>query len=244
MDPVACSELLKAIESRIPDTAKLFEVDLDDPQVLLEVRTRASELLVRESLALNEQVQNVSHEVKLLSEQKRELEVQATTDPLTGLRNRGFFDETLQGEIDRAEQQGHALGLLMLDLDHFKSVNDSYGHAAGDELLRRVSRTVRKHMRDADSASRYGGEEIAVICPGIDLEELARRAEALRAAVAAIELPHDSGVYNPTASIGGCLVDRVSGADAARKLIDTADRQMYRAKSEGRNRVCVVGGTS
>jgi diguanylate cyclase (GGDEF)-like protein len=243
MDGVACSELLKAVESRFPDTAKMLDVEMEDPQTLLEVRTRASELLVRESLALNEQVQSVSHEVELLSEQKRELEVQALTDALTGLGNRAFFDETLRGEIDRARQQRCGLGLLILDMDHFKSVNDTYGHSAGDELLRSVARVVRDQIREADSAARWGGEELAVICPAVSRAELERCAEKLRAAIEAIELTHESGVLRRTVSIGGCVMDEISEGDGNQKLIEAADRELYRAKSEGRNRVCVTVGT-
>jgi diguanylate cyclase (GGDEF)-like protein len=240
MDGVACAELLKAVETQLAQTANLLEVDMEDPEALLDVRTRASELLVRETLALNQQVQSVSHEVERLSEQKRELEVQVTTDPLTGLKNRGFFDETLEGEIDRAAQQGHSLGLLMLDLDYFKRVNDSYGHPAGDELLRRVAAVIREHVSETDSAARYGGEEFAVICPGRSLDELKARAEQLRSAIEAIQLPVDGGIYQPTASIGGCLTQDVAAEGTATRLVDAADQQLYRAKSEGRNCVRVV----
>jgi diguanylate cyclase (GGDEF)-like protein len=240
MDGVACAELLKAVEPQLEQTANLLEVDMEDPSALLEVRTRASELLVRETLALNQQVQSVSNEVERLSHQKAELEVQATTDTLTGLKNRGFFDEMLQGEIDRAGQHGHSLGLLMLDLDHFKSVNDNYGHPVGDELLRRIAAVVQEHVGDMYSPARYGGEEITVICPGLSLEELRDRAEKLRAAIAAIEFPVESGAYHPTVSIGGCLLQGPAGEQAATEMVAMADQQLYRAKSEGRNRVCVV----
>jgi diguanylate cyclase len=185
-------------------------------------------------------VQSVSNEVERLSWQKAELEGQATTDTLTGLKNRGFFDEMLQGEIDRAGQHGHSLGLLMLDLDHFKSVNDNYGHPVGDELLRRIAAVVQEHVGEMDSPARYGGEEITVICPGLSLEELRDRAEKLRAAIAAIEFPVESGAYHPTVSIGGCLLQGPAGEQAATEMVAMADQQLYRAKSEGRNRVCVV----
>jgi diguanylate cyclase (GGDEF)-like protein len=240
MDGVACAELLKAVETQLAQTASLLEVDMEDPEALLDVRTRASELLVRETLALNQQVQSVSSEVERLSYQKAELEVQAMTDPLTGLKNRGFFDETLQGEIDRAEQHGHSLGLLMLDLDHFKRVNDTYGHRTGDELLQRIAAVIMDHVGETDSAARYGGEEIAVICPGLSLDELHARAEELRLAIAAIELPVDGGTYQPTVSIGGCLSQEAASESGATGLVDTADQQLYRAKSEGRNRVRVA----
>ena len=240
MDAEACDVLLGEIHEKVPQAARLYDLDTEDPATLAETRVRAAELLVRETLALNAQVQEVSNEARRLQGEKEELQEQATTDRLTGLRNRGFLDEMLASECERAGQQGHSLGLLLLDLDHFKAVNDNYGHRAGDELLRRVGKTISEFVRDEECGFRYGGEELVVLCPGIGAADLRERADALREAIARISLETDKGVVRPTASVGGCIAEKIDGSGVPDRLIEIADRELYRAKAEGRNRIFVT----
>jgi diguanylate cyclase (GGDEF)-like protein len=240
MDSEACDALLGEIQEKVPEAARLYELDTEDPATLAETRARAAELLVRESLALNAQVHQVSNDAERLEIEKKELQEQATTDQLTGLRNRGFFDEVLASECERAEQQAHSLGLLFLDLDHFKAVNDNYGHPVGDELLREVGRSVSEFVRDGECGFRYGGEEIVVLCPEVSTADLRDRAEELREAVARITLETDRGAIRTTASLGGCVLEHVTASDSAERLLETADRELYRAKAAGRNRIFVT----
>ena len=240
MDAAACDALLGAIQEKVPEAARLYELDTEDPAVLAETRARAAELLVRETLALNAQVREVSSQAARLQVEKEELQEQATTDRLTGLRNRGFFDEVLVSEWEKAGQKRCSLGLLLLDLDHFKAVNDTYGHRTGDELLRRVGRTISEFVRDGECSFRYGGEELVVLCPGVDVAKLRERADTLREAVAQITLETDRGVVRPSASLGGCVAERVDDSGSAERLLETADRELYRAKAAGRNRIFVT----
>ncbi len=239
-DAETLQELLHAVDEAVPEMMELLAFEEVDPVALAEVRVQATEQLVRESLALNQQIGAVASSVERLQSEKQALEEKATTDPLTGLRNRGFFDETLAGELERAAQDGRPLGLLILDIDHFKSVNDTYGHRAGDDLLRAVAAALAREATDEETVCRYGGEEMAVIVPGAGLEALSRRAERLRAAVAETAIESGGEAIARTVSVGGCVALEVPGPGIAPALIEKADAELYRAKSGGRNRCHVA----
>jgi diguanylate cyclase (GGDEF)-like protein len=236
LTPEACGEILQEVQEKLPEMATLLSVEIQTSDQLIEIRTQAMELLVRESMALNDQVREVTSQVQKLEAQKEDLELRATTDPLTGLRNRGFFDESLRSALAEAARRGRPLGLLLLDLDRFKSVNDGYGHAVGDELLRRVGNLVASSCRGDEVGCRYGGEEIAVIVPIQSLESLVDRAESLRGGIGAIEIATPKGPLRRTVSVGAVFVTLPRGHTAL-EVVETADRALYRAKSEGRNRV-------
>ncbi len=242
LDQKACAELLEEIELGLPAAVEVLELDTGNASFLTDIRQQATELLLRESLALSKQVETVTQIAHELEEEKSELVHRAQTDPLTGLGNRGFFDEALTGELERAQQAGHSLGLLLLDLDHFKRINDTYGHQLGDEVLRKVSDAVKGTLHREDSASRYGGEELAVIIPDVSLDGLGIRAEQIRTAVAEVDIRNDGEVVHVTASIGGCWVARVDDPEIAEKVISTADEELYKAKASGRNKVHVAKG--
>jgi diguanylate cyclase (GGDEF)-like protein len=164
---------------------------------------------------------------------------QAVTDELTGLANHRRFQEALAQELERARRFGQHVGLVMLDIDSFKAVNDTYGHPQGDEVLRRVAGALRACSRDVDEPARYGGEEMAVILPQTDLEGAFRAAERVRDAVAALEVPRldGEGILQITTSLGVAATTRASRQD----LIAAADRALYEAKHAGKNRT--VRGT-
>jgi two-component system cell cycle response regulator len=169
--------------------------------------------------------------VTLLSEVRR----LASHDSLTGLPNRRVFDDTLRREAERQLRQGQPYALVLVDVDHFKSVNDRYGHAAGDAVLRSVAQALAETCRGADLAARYGGEEFAVLLPGCgELGEALATAERLRAAVATRAREH--GV---TVSAGVALAP-LHAADPA-SLVAAADAALYRAKGAGRDRSEVAG---
>ena len=240
LDRDGCGKLVAEVQERLPETARLFDLDADDPAALADIRQKATELLVRESLALNQQVQSVNRTVDRLEEEKTSLRIQASTDPLTGLGNRGFFDESLEHELECARTCGHGLGLLILDLDHFKRVNDSHGHPVGDELLRLVAATLREKIDKGHSAARYGGEELAVIVPSVARDELEKLAEDLRASIAKIEVPTTTEPAQVTASIGGYWLQRVGEEHSARHMIERADHELYEAKAAGRDQVRIA----
>jgi diguanylate cyclase (GGDEF)-like protein len=165
----------------------------------------------------------------------RRVASQAKTDSLTGLANRWAFDEELALEWRRAERVGDPLGLILLDIDNFKSVNDTHGHQVGDLVLRRVGAVIAGSVRQVDLAARYGGEEFGVIVPEADLTGAIELAERLRIALAAeqIELP-DGGVLSVTASFGAAVKRDLAGGE---ELVAAADEALYEAKRSGKNQV-------
>ncbi len=167
------------------------------------------------------------------------LRAQATIDPLTGCHNRRGFDELLALELARAHRYQRPLSVVLLDIDHFKAINDDFGHEAGDHALQRIGRTVRHAFRTTDSACRYGGEEFAVIFPETPREESVKLAERLRGQVESLSATEEVP-RTLTASFGVAAYPD-DGATAA-ELIRAADRALYRAKTLGRNRVEVAQG--
>ena len=166
---------------------------------------------------------------------QRALEELAIRDGLTGLANRREFDRRLKEELERSRRYSHPFSLLMLDLDHFKGVNDSYGHPAGDEVLRALAARIREQVRPVDQVARYGGEEFAVIQPETGGAGALALAERLRAAIAAVPFALDAGrSIDLTASIGVACFPRDS--ETEHDLVAAADHALYGAKQSGRNR--------
>ncbi len=167
------------------------------------------------------------------------LEALSNQDGLTGLYNRRYFDQTLQSEWRRMRRNSEPLGLLMLDVDHFKPFNDRLGHQAGDEALKKLAEALRDSLlREGDCACRYGGEEFAVILPGADLAQCERVASHLHQAVQDLQISHpQAGIDLLTISIGAAsLIPEAENNPS--DLIQMADRMLYQAKSSGRNRTC------
>lgn len=167
-----------------------------------------------------------------------DLRESAERDPLTGLRNRRAFDEAFDAESRRWERYGRPLAVMVLDIDHFKSVNDTWGHEAGDDVLRRVARVVASGVRDADIPARMGGEEFVVIMPETGLAAAAEVAERIRGAVAGLEVEWQGRPIPVRLSVGvSAAPERV---DHPRDLVASADAALYRAKEEGRDRVVLA----
>jgi len=167
----------------------------------------------------------------------------ATTDPLTGLANHRFFRDSLTMEIARANRLGYALGLLMIDVDNFKRVNDTFGHPVGDEVLRDIARVLGTNLRQTDVAARYGGEEFAIILPGLGARGVRAVGEKLRRAVRALQplVAEGVGSFPISISVGGVSAAHplLNGID----LVRVADAELYEAKRRGRNSVCVAAGS-
>jgi diguanylate cyclase (GGDEF)-like protein len=162
---------------------------------------------------------------------------QAVTDELTGLFNHRRFQEVMTQEVERAKRYGQEMGLIMLDIDNFKRVNDTYGHLQGDMVLREVARVLRQSSREIDEPARYGGEEMAVALPQTDLEGAYRFAERVRRRIEALDLDllDGDGVLKVTASFGVASLG-TSGSDGKDGLVAAADAALYRAKRSGKNR--------
>jgi diguanylate cyclase (GGDEF)-like protein len=162
----------------------------------------------------------------------------AERDPLTRLPNRRAFEQTFKAETTRFERYARPLSMLMLDLDHFKAVNDSFGHEAGDEVLRRIARTIENCIRDVDTAARLGGEEFVVLMPETAVDAAVEAAERIRAAIAAAPVEWRGTTISVRVSIGvSGAPERVAAPDS---LIGSADGALYQAKATGRNRVVLA----
>jgi diguanylate cyclase (GGDEF)-like protein/PAS domain S-box-containing protein len=166
-----------------------------------------------------------------------ELEQLATTDPLTGLLNRREFGRILEEELERSERYHRSMALLWIDFDHFKEVNDSWGHAAGDKVLCSVTRRLEESVRSVDSVARFGGEEMVIVLPELGVAEALETAERLRKRVREQPVMLDSGHDVPVTISVGVAVYPDHGHTAA-ELCAAADRAMYRAKTQGRD--CVA----
>jgi diguanylate cyclase (GGDEF)-like protein len=162
----------------------------------------------------------------------------AATDPLTGLRNRRAVYEHLEREYARAKRYRHPLAVFMLDLDHFKSVNDTHGHHIGDAVLKLVADTLKRSVRETDLVGRYGGEEFIILAPETSSKDAWIVGERVRATIAAASAAAD-GLPDVTTSIGGVTTES-EAVRAFEDLVHVADAALYEAKDAGRNRVVVA----
>lgn len=165
----------------------------------------------------------------------RRLYHRATRDMLTGLANRHSFEDRLGREVERERRYRRGLSLLFLDLDHFKRINDTHGHRAGDRVLSAVAHEVRDSLRTTDFAARIGGEELVAVLPECSRDKAIEVAEKIRARIESLEIPHDGVALRVTASLGVASLDLPEKTAAL--LLSEADDACYRAKSAGRNRV-------
>ena len=184
---------------------------------------------------LNAQRGRIIDEVEHLQAKLRDTSLR---DPLTGLFNRRYLDATLSRELARCQREGQPLTVLVIDADHFKRVNDSYGHAAGDDVLRAIAQVLQSTLRTEDVVCRYGGEEFVAVLPGADLVLAAARGEALRVRIEALQIATESGLVQITVSIGAALAQV---GDTPVSAFKRADEAVYRAKQTGRNRVVCAG---
>jgi diguanylate cyclase len=171
-----------------------------------------------------------------LARVNRELEHMAFHDSLTGLPNRRWFDRAVRAESSAARRRGTATSLIVIDLDHFKALNDTYGHPLGDDVLQGVARVLTDHVRVSDTVARLGGEEFIILLPDTPLDGARALAEKLREKVAAAAFPNGESAVKVTASFGVAALEAGEGRDAVHSYA-AADAALYRAKNLGRNRV-------
>lgn len=187
--------------------------------------------------ALEERLLFSRSEVSVLQQSLEAIRAESLTDPLTALGNRKYFDRALMTAIETAQKRGEPLSLLMLDIDHFKSFNDNYGHLTGDQVLRLVGMSLKQTIKGQDITARYGGEEFAVVLPNTPLRQALTVADHIRRAVMSKELKKKSTgeiLGRVTISVG---VSMLQPGDDRERLIERADACLYAAKRNGRNRV-------
>jgi diguanylate cyclase (GGDEF)-like protein/PAS domain S-box-containing protein len=186
--------------------------------------------------------QKIQDLIQQLEVEKKAALLNANTDSLTGLPNRRFFDEALNKEIRRAKRTGAPLSLIMLDVDHFKKFNDSYGHVAGDECLRQIGTTLKSLVgRATDIVARYGGEEFVAILTNTDQNGALTLAERIRKAVEGLEIPHASSKISDYVTVSlGVVTVNAPMVMTPEQIVGLADEAMYSAKRAGRNQVSVA----
>ena len=237
-----------------------FEVDAcalrrPDEPTLIVIRFRRERLFVRRFIELTERIHTLHSELassrtsalklrrrkRKLEQANRRLQQLATQDSLTRLANRRAFDQALFDEWARAIEQDVPIALIMLDVDHFKHFNDSYGHAQGDRCLQLVAHAIARRVRlDTDFAARYGGEEFAVLLPETPLADAARVARRILRSVRALGIVHEGSGERGVVTISAGVSAVTPGAgDRASMLIEAADLGLYDAKEEGRDRLVV-----
>ena len=166
------------------------------------------------------------------------LQFQLATDPLTGMLSRVAILQTMRIELIRCEREGTTVGILMADLDHFKQINDTYGHLAGDTVLREAAKRMRSSVRAYDAVGRYGGEEFLIVMPGCDITSATTRAEGSRIAIGKQPLDAPEGMIPVTVSLGVAVGGGAKLLDLE-GLLRAADTALYDAKNKGRNQVAV-----
>lgn len=198
----------------------------------------ASKRYERELEQANSKLQSQLQEIRALQAKLTEL---AVRDTLTGLHNRRYVEETLPRELARAKREGYPLALILVDLDHFKRINDTYGHPTGDAVLKAVGRVLRQGARESDIVCRFGGEEFLVVLPNMAIPQALERSQSWQTSLAASPVQHGAFAVMTTMSAGiAAYPDNSADIDSLLRLADDA---LYRAKANGRNRVECVAPT-
>jgi diguanylate cyclase (GGDEF)-like protein len=253
MDSQACNQVLDTMATTLPEVAKLFDMQLTDVGHALALLDQAKEILVLRNLKLEEQAallenrtQTLESHLHTLAERTHSLEhrtsfleEQNQRDELTGLYNRRYLNSTMAKEFKQAKQYGWPLSLAFIDLDHFKKVNDTYGHPIGDQVLKSVGTLLMEQLRETDIIARYGGEEFVVLLPGVG-EEIANLVLGrLLTAIRAKNHTLDAGPsFKVTASMGVAVhMGEGHRFASVEHFLEAADQALYKAKALGRNRL-------
>ena len=207
-----------------------------DPKPIIEKLVAELSKATTRAAALETNFQTTSQELDKIRDSLKVAEQRSNTDPLTGLANRRSLDEFLRLAQIAAMEKGEPLSILMIDIDHFKKFNDTYGHQVGDQVLRLVAKVLQDSVRDVDLAARYGGEELIAVLPGADLDACAAVAERIRCRISEARLTRRATgeeIASVTISIG---IAQFRLAESAEAMIERCDRGLYQAKRLGRNR--------
>jgi diguanylate cyclase (GGDEF)-like protein len=191
----------------------------------------------QEATRLEDLLKKQEEATRKLEEHNKKLLDMASKDPLTGLDNRRIFNRSMDTEIDRVKRYGEAFSLLVVDVDHFKRVNDTYGHPAGDKVLKELAARMKTALRDVDQIARLGGEEFGAILPSTSGTGARVAAERLRASVEGQPFSVDGLDLPITVSVGGVTIAKNSDIADADDIFAAADKAMYDAKNKGRNQV-------
>lgn len=239
--------LIDQVAEKSVETLTTFEIDPGDIRPYSQLLQEANEELGRLNLSYEQLVielkeakeksERLAHE---LSEANKRLNDLAYTDSLTGLYNHRFFQQSLDTELSRAQRYSFSFSLILFDIDHFKKVNDTYGHPAGDQVLITLAKAVKSRIRPSDILARYGGEEFAVILPQTDLAGLKVFAARIRRSVEGVITSYEDKQIMVTTSLGGTTFNPKQVGTTRDQLFETADRALYISKNNGRNQETIL----
>jgi diguanylate cyclase (GGDEF)-like protein len=244
IEPAALEEVLHAIDEHVTTTASMLSVKVGDTVNYAQLQGEAAMQLAQLSMQaeaerrMSEKREQaaIAESTRLHEEKKQILEV-ASTDGLTKIANRAAFDKRLEEAQAQARSQARPIGLIILDVDHFKSFNDTYGHQAGDEVLRRVAECLRDVAGKTAFVARYGGEEFVAIASNQTITQVRDLAEAIRSGIERMKTEWQGTELRVTASLGAVVIEPAKTPISCAKLIERADKLLYQAKHNGRNRV-------
>ena len=239
MSGAQLGEVLATITRTMPEVEQLFDTSLLDAEATAAIMEHAHELLALRSLESLQQVSALRKTTEDLEARTEALADQGRRDALTGVFNRGFLDQHLKDEFGNAVRGSWPLSVVFADLDHFKRINDTHGHAAGDAVLRATAALITGAVRDNDLVGRYGGEEFVVVLPGVAQQEALVVCERILRALRGARHEFGGAAIVATASLGLATHDGLASFADAGKLVEAADRAVYAAKRAGRDRLAV-----
>jgi diguanylate cyclase (GGDEF)-like protein len=238
--------IIDSVANKSVEILSFFEIDPGNMKPFSQIFQEANEELGKLNLSYEqlivelkqakEKAENFAQELKKANERLRDM---AFKDGLTGLYNHRYFQDLMDSELSRAIRYKRPFSLIMLDLDHFKKINDKYGHPVGDLVLKEVSKTIKITVRDSDIAARYGGEEFAIVLPETELKGAAMTAERLRKAVEQLEIDTKGCRIDVTVSVGvTCYHPTIEKIDKS-EILAEADNALYNSKNKGRNMISI-----
>ncbi len=237
---------IDSVAEKTVELLSFFEIDHGDMKPYSQILQDANEELGKLNLSYEQllmqlkqekkKVDKLAKEIRETNERLREV---AFKDGLTGLYNHRYFQELMDKEIHRAERYVHPLSLIMLDIDYFKKINDTYGHLQGDVVLRSIGELLQRSIRTSDTSARYGGEEFIVVLPETDIKGTAILAERLRQMVEKLEIRINSHSIRVTVSLGVTTYESTKVIKSKAEIINTADRALYNSKLTGRNKLSI-----
>lgn len=237
LDRSALAEVLAVMVGEIPEIERLFDTPIRDSETATALLDQARELLTLRNLQALEEVSTLRENSEQLEARTTELESRQRRDPLTGVFNRGHLDALLKSEFEHAVAGGWPLSVAFIDLDHFKRINDTFGHAAGDAVLIGAAKLMLECTRETDFVGRYGGEEFVLILPGVGPDLASKVCERLLERLRSQRHTLPAGCARITASIGLATQSRTRGFASVSELLAAADRCVYVAKRAGRDRL-------
>lgn len=214
--------------------------DLQDVKKMVEELMHDTRRMVDENRKLEDKLQNSSQELTRMREDMHSLKQETLTDSLTNIPNRKAFDMELRTRAKEAVENNQPLSMIMIDIDHFKTFNDTYGHAVGDQVLRLVARTLTEGLKPTELLARYGGEEFTVLVPSMRLKDAEKLADKLRQRIATkdiINMTKNEKLGNLSISLG---VAQLHAGEALNQFVERSDHALYKAKAAGRNTVVGV----